>query len=57
MNIMNFEFVFTFFLLQHKKIYSLKLIVSLTFSLLRHDSLDEKLLGKIVLMLFLWKCK
>ena len=33
---MNFDFIFKFFL-QRKKIYALKLIVALNFSLLRHD--------------------
>ena len=37
MNFMNFDFVFKFFLLRSKKIYTLKLIVALNFSLLRHD--------------------
>ena len=37
MNFMNFDFIFKTFLLQHKKIYTLKLIVALKFSLLRHD--------------------
>ena len=34
---MNFVFIFMFFLLQRKKIYTLKLIVTLNFSLLHHD--------------------
>ena len=37
MNFMNFDFIFNFCLLQHNKIYTLKLIVALNFSLLRHD--------------------
>ena len=37
MNFMNFDFIFKIFLLQHKKIYTLKLIVALNFSLLHHD--------------------
>ena len=36
-NVMNFDFIFKFFLLQRKKIYMLKLIVALNFSLLCHD--------------------
>ena len=34
-NFMNFDFIFNFFLFQRKKIYTLKLIVALNFSLLR----------------------
>ena len=41
MNFMNFDFIFEFFLLHQKKLYTLKLIVTLTrslnFSPLRHD--------------------
>ena len=37
MKFMNFDFIFTFFLLQHKKIYTLQLIIALNFSLLRYD--------------------
>ena len=37
MNVMNFDFIFNFFLLRRKKIYTLKLIVALNFSLLCHD--------------------
>ena len=36
MSFTNFFFIFTFFLLQRKKIYTLKLIVDLNFSLFRH---------------------
>ena len=36
MNFMNFDFIFKFFLLQRKKIYTLKLIVALNVWLLRH---------------------
>ena len=35
---MSFDFIFNFFLLHLKKIYTLKLSVALNFSLLRHDS-------------------
>ena len=37
MNFMNFGFIFKFFLLQRKKIYTLKLIVVLNFPHLPHD--------------------
>ena len=37
MNFMNFDFIFQFYLLQCKKICTLKLIVALNFLLLRHD--------------------
>ena len=37
MNFMNFDFIFEFYLLQCKKICTLKLIVALNFLLLRHD--------------------
>ena len=36
MTFMNSDFIFKFFILQSKKIYTLKLIVALNFSFLRH---------------------
>ena len=36
MNFMNFDFIFKFFLLERKKIYTRKIIVTLNFSLLCH---------------------
>ena len=41
LNFMNFGFIFNFFLLQHKKICTLKLIIALNFSLLRHILLSR----------------
>ena len=37
MNFVNFDFIFKFFLFQRKKRYTLTLIITLNFSLLRHD--------------------
>ena len=37
MNFMKFYFIFNFFILQRKRIYTLNLIVALNFPLLRHD--------------------
>ena len=39
MNFMNFDFIFNLFLLQRKKICTLKLIVALNFSLLLHHDI------------------